>query len=316
MIDWVAVRIPERTPYTREFAALLRDIRGSKRDPFHPSNHYFSAADLRALGHPAILHSVSQHGKQGNHKIELVDCGQMSFARMHHEIERIFDVDAERLPIMRLDLAADVHGVPVSWFSENVRARRKRWVADLGKTEYARMGKRGIETLYFGKRPNGYRIYDKIAEWRSQHARLKRGADAGYGTFEDVFGYPETGKILTRVERQMGGGRVPVRVAYFGMLRRLPDFNPFDQLEFLAPGHAELSVEELGLERCAMACFIRDKVVSWGYHRTRSWLNRHAHRNADRLLTRYAPFLSPEIGITAEGLFEIYRQSVSKQLAA
>ncbi|HEY7336486.1 MAG TPA: hypothetical protein VH639_16455 [Bryobacteraceae bacterium] len=316
MIDKVEVRIPARSPYTREFAALRRDVLGTKRDPFRPSTHYQSSGDLREFGYPTILHSVCRHGTGGNHKVELVDSGLMTLARMHHEIERIFDVDAARLNIMRLDLAADVRGVPVSWFSGHVRARWKRWVADFSDVEYTRMGKGEIQTVYFGKRPNCYRIYDKIAEWRSQYIRLKRRADAGYPSFEDVFGYPEMGQTLTRVERQIGGSRVPEQVDTFGKLRYLPDFNPFVRLEFIAPGKAEPTIEECGFGEFAIGMFLRDRAESWGVHRLRAWLNHHADRNAKRLIDRYHNFLPAEAGITAERLFETYRESVSKQLAA
>ena len=64
-----------------------------------------------------------------------------------------------------------------------------------------------VETVYFGKRPNCYRIYDKIAEFRYQFARLKPDEGLEKPPFEELYGYPETGVILTRVERQIGGGR-------------------------------------------------------------------------------------------------------------
>src|SRR5215472_11455564 len=38
--------------------------------------------------------------KKGNHKVELLDTGAMSYAAMHNEVERIFDLDAARLPVM------------------------------------------------------------------------------------------------------------------------------------------------------------------------------------------------------------------------
>ena len=34
--------------------------------------------------------------------------------------------------------------------------------------DYSRTGKVGIETLYLGKRPNFFRIYNKIAEFHYQ----------------------------------------------------------------------------------------------------------------------------------------------------
>ncbi len=316
MIDKVDLRVPVRAPYTREFATFRREIQGTERDPFRASCHYVGVADLRDFGYPAIHHSTCLHGREGTHKLELVDTGIMSLARMQHEAERIFDVDARRLGVMRLDLAADVLGVPVSWFSDHVRAVWKRWVADVGQVEVARMGKGEIQTIYFGKRLNCFRIYNKIAEWRHQYARLKRGTDAGYPSFKEVFRYPETGVVLTRVERQMGGGRIPERVSTFGKLRTLADFNPFDRLQFLGTGEPEPRIEDYGFEKYAIGMFLRDRAQSLGGHRLRSWLNRNANRNAGRILHTYHDFLPAEEGITPEQLLETYQQSVARQLAA
>src|SRR5262249_13976962 len=157
---------------------------------------------------------------------------QMSYAGMQNEIERIFDIDARRLPLMRLDLAADVRDVSVDWFVRHVRARFKRWACDIGQVEceasqYARMGLQQIQTYYLGKRPNCFRVYDKLAEYRHQYAKLTRRASdaAELPTFEEAYGYPETGLILTRVERQMGGGRVPACIDTFGKLKASAAFN-------------------------------------------------------------------------------------------
>jgi hypothetical protein len=71
--------------------------------------------------------------KLGNHKLELLDTGTMSYARMLTLVEGIFDLDARRLDVMRADFAADVKGIPVSWFAQHVRAPRKQWVCDIGQ---------------------------------------------------------------------------------------------------------------------------------------------------------------------------------------
>ena len=49
------------------------------------------------------------------------------------EIENICDADGRRLEISRIDLAADVSSVPVDWFLEHLRAKWKRFTADIGK---------------------------------------------------------------------------------------------------------------------------------------------------------------------------------------
>src|ERR1700730_10546918 len=107
----------------------------------------------------------------------------------------------------------------------------KRFAAEIGKQEYMRMGMKTAETLYFGKRPNCVRIYNKITEFQHQYRQLqRRSSDAAeIPPFEEIYGYPERGVTLTRVERQIGS-RMPKTVQTFGDFRSLPDFNPFVHL--------------------------------------------------------------------------------------
>jgi hypothetical protein len=243
MIDKVEVRIPRMAHFTREFREFYPEIRNDPRlNPFRRSQHYESAGNLRKFGYDAILHMNCIRDRQGSHKLELLDTGRMGYAMMCHEIERVFDLDPRRLRLMRLDLAADVGGVPVAWFVRHARAQYKRFACDIGQVDaetlqYARMGQQEVQTLYFGKKPNCFRVYDKIAEYHHQYARLARGSSdaAELPTFEEVYGYPERGLILTRVERQMGGGRIPKQVDTFGKLKAAELFNPFDKLRFLGP---------------------------------------------------------------------------------
>jgi hypothetical protein len=199
----------------------------------------------------AIKRSCTSIGrdKGGNHKLELVDTGEMSFTMMQKEILRVFDIEPTRLDLMRLDLAEDVPGGPVDWFLRAARFKWKQWIGEFGTTEYAKMGRRKVQTLYFGKRPNFFRIYDKISELRHQYDLfVKRSSDAAViPTFEEKFKYPENGYILTRVERQMGGCRIPPQVATIGKLRHLPVYNPYSQLELLTGNYCEPDIARDGL---------------------------------------------------------------------
>jgi hypothetical protein len=324
VIDKVEVRLRARTQFSKDFAGLYRDIH---HDPkailFRSSPYYASVRDLRQFGYQAVLHMSCLRGKEGNHKLALVDTGTMKYGQMAREVERIFDVDARRLSVMRVDFAADVRGVPVSWFAGHVRARWKRFVCDIGKTEsfeneYTRMGGQQVETFYLGKRPNCFRIYDKIAEYKHQYAHLTwRALDAAeLPAFEAVYGYPETGLTLTRVERQIGGSRVPTQIDTFGKLKRSAEFNPFDKLDFLASGKSEPSVHEYGLSRYAVGMWLRSAIEELGIHRVRSFVNAHSGGHASRFFSQYRDFLPAEAGIDGHRLFLVYRESVSKQLAA
>jgi hypothetical protein len=325
MIDKVDVKIPLKAHFTREFGELYSEIRNDPRlNPFRRSQHYESAGDLRKFGYDAVLHMNCIRDRKGSHKLELLDTGRMGYAMMCHEIERVFDLDARRLDLMRLDLAADVRGVRVAWFVRHMRAQYKRFACDIGQVDaetllYARMGQQEVQTLYFGKRPNCFRVYDKIAEYRHQYARLIRGVSdaAELPTFEQVYGHPEGGVILTRVERQMGGGRIPKQVDTFAKLKAAAFFNPFDKLRFLGAAEQEPQIEACGFKVYAVGMWLRNSIEDIGFHRTRAFVNKHCGRHWDRIAKQYREFLpSADAGITPEQLFGIYRDSVRRQLAA
>ena len=317
MIDKIDVRVPAQTPYSRGFGSLYGELRRSPDDPFRDSRHYGAVADLRPYGYEAILHAHCKHGRKGNHKLELLDTGSMTYPRMRTEIERLFAVHANTLPLMRIDLAADVRDVPVSWFMHHVRARYKRSVADIGKTEYSRMGKAEVETLYLGKRPNCFRIYNKIAESQQQYQRLKRRkADADLPSFESLYGYSES-DVLTRVERQIGGGQVPSSIEKFGQLVGIADFDPFERLEVVPNGIPEPDPRDYELNFYLRGMGLRTCIEREGIHRTKSWLNKKSTRNASRILKKHKDLIPhSEHELDAGQIREIYRESVRRQLAA
>jgi hypothetical protein len=260
------------------------------------------------------------HGSKGNHKLELLDTGDLSYQRIQREIQQVFDIDPWHLGLMRIDLAADVPGVPVRWFARNARVKWKQWVAEMGKTEteYAEMGRRKVETLYFGKRPNCFRIYDKISELRHQYDQMVRKASdaAEVPTFEEKFKYPESGFVLTRVERQLAGGRVPQRIDTIGKLRRLPEYNPFDPLEVVSGTCPEPNMSDYDITEYFTGIGLRATTDEIGLHRLRSLLNQRSRGNASRIIRKYGDFLPREGGIDEGQIFQRYRESVSRQLAA
>jgi len=316
VMDKVDVRVPSAPQFSAEFARAYRDF-GSDQKVFHPSQLYTRVGDLRKIGFQSILHVHCQMDRQGNHKLELIDVGDLSFRGIQHEILRIFDIEPRKLEIMRLDLAADVVGVPVLWFARNTRAKWKQWVAEIGKIEYAQMGKRRVETVYFGKRPNCFRIYDKISEFHHQYDQMiRRASDAAeVPTFEEKFGYPATGFVLTRVERQIAGAQIPKELKKVEHLRRLPDFNPFDRLELLAGRYSEPQISDFGMKYFT-GLGLRGKADEIGVHRLRSMLNEISKGNSSRILRDYAPFMPSGRGIDEAALYRKYQESVNRQLAA
>lgn len=244
----------------------------------------------------------------------------MSYAAMMNEIERVFAVPARKLEIMRIDLAADVSGITVAWFRDRLRIAYKQFQCEIG-LEYAAMGKREIQTLYYGRRPNCYRVYDKIAERRGEYARLIRNVstDAEIPSFDEVYGCPDS-SIVTRVERQIGAGRVPPMLASVRALPSASEFNPFERIQILSGGKADPKPEDYRLTDYLTGRGLRQMISEKGMQGTRSFINKHSKENASRLLQRYSEFIPADdpsqLALTAARLFEIYRECVGRQLAA
>lgn len=207
MIDKLDLRILRRTPFTSEFERVYSELRAMDKGPFRAAKYYEYAGDLREYGYRSRLSMYCTTDKLGNHKLELRDVGEMKLSGILNEIAQIFDIDPRQLRIMRVDLAADVPDISVQWFRETVRVANKRWRAAVtGDAFYSEMGNGTIQTLYFGKRPNLIRIYDKQAEYRHAYKALVRnlGKDVVPPSFESLYGAVANDRLLTRVERQIG----------------------------------------------------------------------------------------------------------------
>jgi hypothetical protein len=321
VIDKLDVRILADAPFHPEFSKLFQELRyDPEKDPFRPSRHYALVADLRPYDYDAILHMSFKWGKYGNHKLELIDTGMMPFSRLVNEVERIFQVDAMRLGIMRVDLAVDVKGVPVPWFQARVKANHKQCIANFGSAEFVEMGKSGIQTLYFGKRPNLYRIYDKTAELKQQYAKQLRKLPTGQERprFEELYGIPEQGYVLTRVERQIGG-KIPDALATVAGLRNLDNFRPFEKLRVLTGGEAEPNPDEHTFMEYCTGMYLRERAQREGMHPTLKFISQHSKRNTKWVLDKFAEFLPEEHAeqfINTAYLDESFRRSVMRQLAA
>jgi hypothetical protein len=386
VLDKLEIRVPRAAQFRSEFGEMYSELAADPKGPFGKrGRHYALTGDLRMYGHDVILHLHCMHG-EGNHKVELLDTGKRGFSFLVGEVERIFEIDPLKCGVMRVDCAADIQGVGVPWFHQRARVRWKQFANEMGELilerpsasaslAYSQMGKREIQTLYFGKRPNCYRIYDKVAEWRSEYRRtcgkrdlaalVKRMIEAGatqedidwrlrsegfnpdadncVPAFQEVYGVPESGYTLTRCERQIGGGEVPTipvkgkpakeweRLDSIAALkRRALDYNPFHEFEIFEGGEAEPSRENYSLLTYMAGMYLRERIQREGIQQTRSWINSHKRmgaktpgRNAKKLLGKtFADFVPPCSGIDGEGLssvvelYERYRNSVSKQMAA
>ena len=205
------------------------------RGPIRPSKFYEYAGDLREFGHNVRVNLYCRMEKAGNHKLELLDVGEMSRSRIVGEICEIFEVVPSSLGIMRADFAVDVPELPVQWFRETVQVEHKRFrSAVTGEAFYSEMGCGKIQTLYFGKRPNLIRIYDKRAEFEHQYRTMirKMGSEDAI-PFETMFPSASKHPVLTRVERQIGG-RMPEEIDTLGKIFEPGfSFEPFAKLKIL-----------------------------------------------------------------------------------
>ena len=358
-----------------EFRELEREFRmtGQVREcgKFKPTRDYRAVGDLREThGISALLHLGNKHNKSSDHKIEILDSGEMGFSEIEGSLEKVICSDSRKLQVMRADTAADVSDIPVAFFKNHCRAKFKRFARQIEPDEDFETGKIdcmgtcGVETVYFGKRPSCYRIYNKLACWRHDLGTLRRKLTRHDHQIEraKAEGVPEElllsveqiealqltgeevplcllsvqriverassleaqlasyspGAVLTRVERQMGGaGRIPLQFHTVGKIRGSQDFNPFNPLEFTAAGKPGPSEHEYKIDTWMAGMYLRDRIECEGFAATRTWLNRATNGHGARTLKTYQNFsFSDGESLTSGQLFEIYRDSLTKQLAA
>jgi hypothetical protein len=321
MIDKLDLRIRPRMPFTSEFDRVYSKLRAMDRGPFRAAKYYEYSGDLREYGYNVRLSLYCSMNETGNHKLELFDVGEMNRTQILREITQIFDVDDPlSLPVMRVDFAVDVPGVPLEWFRETVRVEHKRFRAAVtGEPFYSEMGKGRIQTLYFGKRPKLIRIYDKHAEYQEQYRTLVRklGKDVKPPSFESVFGISDPNSILTRVERQIGGS-IPTEV---GTLKQLVEpnfeFEPFEKLRIIDHPVTPEVDSNLSFETRCTGLHLRSVARDEGMQAANAFISKYSNGNASWVRKKYQSFLastSSADGITEADLQRRFRESMARQM--
>ncbi len=286
-----------------------------------PSQHYAGIANLRPFGIDCLLHYRCKHAGNGSHKLEMFNTGSKPYSSLVAQVEAVVNGQIDSLEMMRIDLCADIPDVPVSWFHSRMRIRYKRLSHTIGPVSCQTISRAGIETISAGRRPNILRIYDKVAESQMQFRRMCRQASKDSDTleFEKEFGF-STNSVLTRVERQFGGGRIPEPLSTFGQLANAAAYNPFDILEITGDTGASLpTVQECGSVTEYLAGKELHRMVSEsGLQSTRRWLNAQTTGNGARTLKHYHRFLpgSDADSLSVERICKIFQESVAKQLGA
>jgi hypothetical protein len=291
-----------------------------EKGPFHAAKYYEYAADLREYGHDVRLNIYCQMDKVGNHKMELIDVGKMSRSEIFHEVVRIFEVDPRTLSVMRIDFAVDIPDIPLQWFRETVRVEHKRFrSAVTGDPFYSEMGNGDIQTLYFGKRPNLIRIYDKRAQYEVEfrNAIRKLDKDIEPPSFEKIMGFSKPVSKLTRVERQIGG-RIPAEVQTLGhVCAERFEYRPFERLKII--DHATLP-ERYSSEKFETYCtgmHLRSIAENDGMQALNTFLVKYSNGNAVWARRKYAAFLpgaSPMSGLNSATLQARFAHSLASQM--
>ena len=180
------------------------------------------------------------------------------------------------------------------------------------------MGRGEVQTLYLGRRPNLFRIYNKITELKKQYASLLRKIvdPADLPSFEQLYGYPEEGLVVTRVERQYGGNRIPEDAATVRDLwRNASKIDPFAPLAICSSGKPVIDPSDYEVNKFLKGLGLRELVSDFGIHRVRRFLNSRSKGNASRILTELADFL-PSADEEIPNLQELFVESISRQCYA
>jgi hypothetical protein len=374
MMDYLEVVLPGACSWSRRFEEIRGDIRSL--DPqieFRKSKDYSAVIDMRSVMNIDAMVSF-QSRFRGDHKVTVLDVGEKGFEETLGIIAQITDDHPLPLECRRVDLCANTPGVPVSWYAKTIRAQWKQWEVKMGTVEasdgegravpWSEMGKRQLQTIYLGRRPNCFRIYDKTAEQyvryqaaRRAHLRLVKqtylnelvassrdSTPAGYEwlqtapelpaevmarlmaefpfpDFETWWGMPRS-TVLTRVEREMAGGRVPAKLdRIYKLKQELKDFNPFVRLKgFDSGASCSVATEDYS----PVEWLAGDRMVEllrsgeWSRQQLYNFLNRDW--NGARTENKFRPFLEAATrngnSVTAQQLYESYRETVTRQLAA
>lgn len=173
-MDWLELRVPAFARWRAPVEELVMETR-RKPESVRSTGNYRAMVDLRPYGiAEAVLHLDKRHG-ESNHKLQMIGTGQFSLDQHLGDIERVLDLDPLNLEPMRTDLTVDIPNVPVGWVMEHASTHRKRFASAIGKSDFMAMGRRETETIYHGKRPNCFRIYNKTAERKAAYAAMVRG---------------------------------------------------------------------------------------------------------------------------------------------
>ena len=348
MIDKVDVRIYEFASYGPALTLFIDKKNECPMHPFRSSKYYEYSANLTDFGIDAIVHLNCRFGRH-RHKVEIVHAGRKSLEEMVDIIQALFDVDPWSVELMRVDFAADIEDVPVSWFRDNAYFSRKRYSSRIEKSHeqelcFVVMSTATAETIYAGKRPVLIRIYNKLGEWRVKFRKLEcdyerfnsrmRGMELTQEQEEYGVRIPPTwkqfcawqgyeyreGATLTRIESQIGGTkRLPEGLKTFGDLRNASEILPFKGIRIVPKPVLSVDAPPDGMS-------VRNWLAGLGFEAlqqahgslqaARSIVTKFGQGNGSRILESLSECSrSSRPPVTREEIQRIYQESTLKQTA-
>ena len=303
MIDKLEILVPESVPVRSE-SWRERNIRPAKVGlPYSFTLDVDKQFALRIH----FNHRTSVAKDKRHRKVDFTDTRLLSAWDVLWRLTKFFLIQEEQalsFRVARIDFAADVCGVPMEWFKRHCRVKAKRKPQSY-ETSKVESSKGAVTSLVFGKRPDLYRVYDRVAEKR------ERGADILYaGMFS---GAPTP--IVTRVERQCSGKAIPQQLSTLGgLFEHGADADPFPGLICSPTSTEGLADDAWSPHKWLMNVGLATVVKEFGEATVRARLNR-AGGNAKRMFDKYSQLLrSGSPGVTVEQLREVYRNGTIKQL--
>ena len=310
MLHRVELRLDPEIPFTNAFTTVYRQIRRRSR----PTRLYKEKIHLSRLGFRILLLLWCRFN--ASHKVVFLQTADMTIERMAALAASIFDCDPYNLRVARLDPAADISGVSLSWVWSHVRVIHKRSVDACGLPVEQGPERRG-GTIYFGRGEDRFRIYDKLAERMAAYSLMKRrwGATSS-PTFEEFSGIPADKLQLIRFERQFRIGRIPTQVATLGdLLQNAANFNPFSVVHVQPGGKLEPKTEDYPMHTYFQGRGFGQSVVDLSFARTWIVMNRRTGGNANRMMRKLSDFFPPDPPeFRPPDLFSAYQKSLSHQL--
>lgn len=311
MIDKLDLLVKTERDLRPEFWSLLRGC-GRVRRPREVL--YLRTYDLRELDVGLLVH-LGRTETGPIIKLEATDVGRLTVGQVVTDFTRVLRDDPMDRSLTRVDLAADVPDVPVQWFRDNARVRYKRVVTEFGeRSSWGRFRSSSTEGLHYGRRPNLYRVYDRVAASRQEYRREMRSISVEQRpTFSETYGF-DVDDVITRVERQLGGQPLRTQFPSFGaLIENALKYDPFSRMDFsinaLKESHWETLTPSQRLKVAGALYFLHGR--SW--HELRAWLDR-GNRNGARQLDKLRGLLGAGDTLVPPDLRQLYRQSVARQL--